>query len=405
MGRIRDLSDISHPRTPGYDSAILRIPRIYLEALALYLISRAVVLLAIYFASQLIPMNPSGDNWNLGPAWYGSLLRYDSGWYLLIAERGYSYDSASTGQQPVVFFPLYPLLARGVGFVFGNNPVLGMLAVSNVAVVVAVLLLCRLVRERFGDAVALLSVACVSFFPTSLFFSAGYTESLTLLFVLLCFLCLRQQRFYFAAVCAGLALATRTTGILLLLPLTYALWQALRKEPRRLVVHGAACTIIASSGLWGFMLYLAYAFGDPLAFATAQKSWTVGQGAGGNLFAALTLQPFTALQNVWSVGPNSVALEPWLFLTFLVLLVVFWRRLPREYGLFALGVLLLPYLTFSGSVGFRSAGRYVLLAFPVFVLLADLLAKRAWLAFGVLGVSAAMLFMYTACFAHWYWAG
>ena len=53
-----------------------------------------------------------------------------------------------------------------------------MLLVANLAATAAVLLLFKLIRERHGDRAALVSVALISFFPASIFLSAGYTESL-----------------------------------------------------------------------------------------------------------------------------------------------------------------------------------------------------------------------------------
>jgi hypothetical protein len=119
----------------------------------------------------------------------------------------------------------------------------------------------------------------------------------------------------------------------------------------------------------------------------------------------LTLRPFTYLSALFVEGPNPNTLDPWWFLLFLVLIICFRKRLPVSYTLYALGVLLLPYLTLSGGLGFRSFTRYVMLAFPVFALLGELVRGRAWAGLCVLGVFAAMLFMYAAMFAGWYWAG
>jgi hypothetical protein len=65
--------------------------------------------------------------------------------------------------------------------------------------------------------------------------------------------------------------------------------------------------------------------------------------------------------------------------------------------------MLLPYLTRTGShLGFYSMTRYLLLAFPVFIVAADWLKARAWLAMCVIGLSAAMLFAYMTWYAQWY---
>ena len=49
-----------------------------------------------------------------------------------------------------------------------------------------------------------------------MFLSAGYTEPLALLLVIGFFLALRERRFFVAAVLAGLAAATRSSGVMLM---------------------------------------------------------------------------------------------------------------------------------------------------------------------------------------------
>ena len=65
------------------------------------------------------------------PPWRGSdsellnlPLRWDAGWYLQIAENGYSYSprAGAEAQQNIVFFPAYPMATRVVGLLLGNGP-------------------------------------------------------------------------------------------------------------------------------------------------------------------------------------------------------------------------------------------------------------------------------------------
>ena len=120
----------------------------------------------------------------------------------------------------------------------------------------------------------------------------------------------------------------------------------------------------------------------------------------------LTWQPFTYLGNIWQSGLNPSTLDPWFFLLFLVLTLVFWKRLPTSLSLLALGVLLLPYFTRAGgALGFTSFTRYILLAFPVYIIMGTLFKGRLWLGVSVTALFAGLLFMYTVMFAQWYWVG
>ena len=62
-------------------------------------------------------------------------------------------------------------------------------------------------------------------FPTSVLLSAGYTEPLELLLVVLFFIVLKQQHYLSAALFAGLAVADRSTGIVLLPVLVWEMWR------------------------------------------------------------------------------------------------------------------------------------------------------------------------------------
>jgi Gpi18-like mannosyltransferase len=379
--------------------------RAYLAALLVFLASRLVVLLSIAFAARFVPQNPAGTFWNVNASWYRFLLRYDSGWYLTIVKFGYSYDGNDLVKHPVVFFPLYPLAAKFLVLAFGSSADISVLLVSNISILIAIPLAFKLIKDEYGNEAGLSSIAFLSFFPTSFFFNAGYTESLAFLFIICFFLLLKKEQYLLAAICAALALATRATCIVLLPPLLWEIWRRHGREPKRLVLLTVGCALIATSGLWLYMLFLWTNFRSPLAFWKGQRAWLEGQGVSGNLWQVLTLRPFAYLGALFVEGPTPNTLDPWWFLLFLVLVVSFRKRLPVSFILFALGVLLLPYITLSGGLGFRSFTRYIILAFPVFIIFGELMRKWTWAGLALLGIFAAALFMYTAMFAQWYWAG
>jgi len=66
-----------------------------------------------------------------------------------------------------VFYPLYPMLAWSLAAISGLTPADALLLVSNVAGLLAILVLFKLVREEFGDEQALATIALLSFFPAS----------------------------------------------------------------------------------------------------------------------------------------------------------------------------------------------------------------------------------------------
>lgn len=379
--------------------------RTYLAALLILLSSRLIVALAVVFSSKFVQRAPGEIFTDVTPRWYRYLLRWDAGWYLKIAREGYAYNGADLVQQPVVFYPLYPLISKAVATVLGVSEAAALLIVSSVSILFTALLFFKLVKDHYGEKVALYATAALCFFPASLFFSTGYTESLTLLLIVTFFLLLKRERYLLASIGAGLTLATRSTGIILCLPLLFELWCKRGRDLKRAIPLTAACLVLATSGLWLYMIYLWTVFGRPLAFITDMRAWREGTAIGSELFQAVTLQPFRHLADIWKFGPDPNTLSPWIFLLSLSLILCFRKWLPTALLVFALGVLLLPYFTLSGSVGFVSFTRYVMLAFPLFIIAGRIFQERVWLGFSVIGLSAAMLFMYTAFYAQWYWAG
>src|SRR5579859_3549561 len=103
--------------------------------------------------------------------YFGNLLaspfaRWDSVWYLAIAQGGYGHEASRTA-----FFPLYPLLLRGVGIVIGSDLVAGVL-ISLIAFMVGLVLLYRLVALELDHELARITVMLIAFCPMAYFFSA-----------------------------------------------------------------------------------------------------------------------------------------------------------------------------------------------------------------------------------------
>jgi len=385
------------PTVAGHAAYVTAMP--YVRALVIWLISRGVVVLGLAFGKVYIAYGEG--TWESGPYWFHRLLRWDSEWYNVIASQGYSFDGNLGTPQSVAYFPLFPLLGRGVADVTGLPTTDALLIVANLASLAAVLLLFKLVRDEFGDRIALLTVALLSFYPASMFLSAGYTEPLVLLLIVACFLMLRQQRFFAAAVFAGLAAGTRSTGVMLLPVILFELW---RHRGLKLFVRDVVpLSLLSTAGLWLHMIYLDAAFGRPFLFSEALSAYHGGTTLTGRLIGALTMQPIRAL-NLMEATPAG--LDRWIFLIAIVLIVRAWFRLDLAMTLFALLVVLLPYLTVSGGPwGLTAMGRYNLVSFPLFITAAELLDRARWLTPAVAGGLGGLLFFYSALFSQWQWVG
>ncbi len=347
--------------------------------LALWAIAAATVLA---FEDEL---NPNRGRWDsprqheLGAA-IDVWSRWDSEWYLRIAESGYDWPSSTPA-----FFPLYPLLVGGVGRLFGGHFLLAGLVVSLAAGAVAFALLYRLVLRRFRPDDGFRSVLYLALFPTSLFLGAVYAESLVLALALGTFVLAEERRAGWASVTAGLALLTRPYGVALLPALAVYAWRSDRRA-RDLALLGVPVALFLA-----FPLALELSLGHGLAFVDAQRAWER---------SLAPLGPLGGL--VQAVGEGDI-LGPLLALALLALAVVAWRRLGTPYGVYAIAALALPMALPSERLGgLYSFPRLALAAVPCLIALA-LLGRDRRVHVVTVTVLAAWLAVNVVRWALWYW--
>lgn len=196
-------------------------------------------------------------------------VHWDARHYLGIATEGYVAEGE--GRLRLVFFPLYPLLTRAVGSIFGSA-FLGGTLLSILSGGAATVLLYILA----GDVLHGEAVTAVLFFllnPFSLFLCCVYTEGLFLFLTLSAYLLRRFGHPWLYAVVGGLASFTRMPGVLLAGIGLIALMEdgfAGRLTPRRFLAGIAQMGIIFS----GLFLYWYVNFrvaGDPFMYLTYQR--------------------------------------------------------------------------------------------------------------------------------------
>lgn len=355
-----------------------------------------------YDATNLsAPFSPFGD------LLAGPSARWDSVWYLRIAQDGYG--SVHSHAQ-AAFYPLYPLLMRVLGWVVGSPLVAGIL-VSLACFLGALVLLHRLAALELGERDARATVLLVAFFPTAFFFSAVYSESLFLLVTVGAFLAARRGRWAVAGALGGLAALTRNSGVLLLVPLAILFVQQERHGARR----RAAWLALVPLGLAVYLGYSAIALGDALAPYHAQALWLrhfepLGALTGGVRAAWLGLRqlvhgspaPRYFGENLGD--PFHVAGDSLMLLGFLVFALVACvgalRRLPLAYGVYAAVALAVTLSYPLDAQPLMSLPRYMLVLFPLQMWLARWTGERRG-AERAVGVSAVLLGLFAAYFAHW----
>src|SRR4051794_32387550 len=206
------------------------------------------------------PFGPGGN------ALVAPLARWDSVWYLAIANDGYPRDDA----RRAAFFPLYPLLVRAVDRVLGE-PILAGALVSLVCFAIALMLLHRLTALELGAAAASPTLWAIALYPGAVFFSAVYSEALYLALSVGCLYAARTGRWAWAGTAGALGAATRSTGVVLVVPLAI-MWLA-RPGGGRRRARDAAWIGLVPLGLAAFCGTLALGGGDALAPFHVQDIW------------------------------------------------------------------------------------------------------------------------------------
>jgi len=356
-------------------------------ALRLFLLSRAAIWLLALAVALLFEgsMNARRGAWDsdrlhdLGAA-VDVWARWDSDWFLRIAEHGYTWPSSTPA-----FFPLYPLLVAGTGLVLGGHDVLAGVVVSLAAGAAAFALLYRLTLLKLGEDDARRTVLFLAVAPTSLFFGAVYSESLFLLLAVAAFLLAERGRFWSAGAAAGLALLTRSAGIALLPALVVLAW----REHRRL--RALAGVAVAPLLFVLYPLALEIWIDRPLAFLDAQK-----------VVWERRLSPAGPLGGVVAAVQHLELLDLAVALALIALGVVAWRRIGAAYGLYALVSVALPLSFVSDKTPLWSMQRFAVVVFPAFMALATLVRGRRETLL-VATILAAWLAVYVVRWALWYW--
>ena len=338
-----------------------------IDLLVLFLVSR-VVLVAIGLVSrELMPgavlhPRPLGVGASFSSFPFLDLWgQWDSSWYLSIAKYGYRPEPLERALANYAFFPLYPLLARGVGWTVGS-PYIGGLIVSNAAFFVACVFLYRLVAIDDDVETARRTVKYLFAAPAAFLFSAMLTESLYLALVVMCFYFARTKRWWAVGLVGFLLGLSRGPGFLAVVPLLWVYLEQRGFSLRRIRLDLLWLALLpASVGV--FMLFNWDLTGDPLAFAHIQLT-----GWGHHL-----QNPFGALWRAVTSGDVVLSFNSWYMIGVLVLTLVSLRTLGAAYALFALISALMPLLY---SVPGGSMVRYTAVIFPLYIVIARLTRDR-----------------------------
>ncbi len=304
--------------------------------------------------------------------------------YLFMAENGYVTEGEYVNN--IVFYPLYPLLIRGVSVLLGGRMELAGILISQLCYALAGVVLfrmaCRLCR---APAAALFAFWL---YPFGFFALGVYTEGLFLLLSLACLSLLLRERWLGAGAAGLLCALTRSQGMLLVLPGVYLAWRALRqgrKDPRMAA---------ALAPLHGFFLYLCInkaVCGSFFAFTYYESQppwWQTAQWVG------------KTVAQQWNMAFAYPGIARWIywpqlalyFLAAVMLFLAWRRRQDNALTLYATGYLGMCY-TASWLI---SGGRYMFGCVPLFLVVGN--ERRIWARRAFLAAELALFILFNTYF-------
>ncbi|MFC1646661.1 hypothetical protein ACFL1A_00100 [Patescibacteria group bacterium] len=321
-------------------------------------------------------------------------LNFDGIHYLKIASEGYF-------QYSEAFFPLYPLLIKFISN-FGLDQANAALIISNLSFLTGLFVFYRVISD-FDKNTAKWTILFLLAYPSSFFFAAGYTEGLFFATAVISIYFFRKKKWILGGIFGALASATRLIGIFLVVyafieyysnyiiiarneerktkqsrtgsprqPLIRG-WLTMTGVKNRISIKPLLGIALIPLGLVSYMVFLYLRNGDALAFFHVQPYF--GANRSGSSIILLPQVYWRYLKIIFTayLQPSAVSyfISIWELIITTFAISVFWflrKKLDISLYLFALFVLLLPTLTGTLS----SMPRYVLSAFPIFIMLAKI---------------------------------
>lgn len=289
---------------------------------------------------------------------------FDGIHYLFISGNGYTNNLG--------FFPLYPLTIKILSIVLGAQTpfdisyFLSAFFISNFAFFLSLLVFYKLLSLDYKEKQIKQTILALLLFPTSFFFGSIYSESIFLLFLFLSYYFARRKNWLLASLFGFLLSLTRLVGIFIFPALVY---EFLKNEKRSMSSFIKSGLWLAPVGLIGYSVYNFLLKKDFLYFIHAQ-----GNFANNRSIDSIVLFPQTIYRyiKILLTVPHSqyewwiASLELGSFAFAGLTIYIAWKKKIRfSYILFSLIAILIPVSTGT----FSALPRYILVAFPMFIVL------------------------------------
>lgn len=293
------------------------------------------------------------------PALGQGLFAWDGAFYRAIAEHGYR----AVGEGSLRFFPLVPILSRGLGWVLFGHTAAALLVIANGSALLFGALLHRLARRETADArLARRAAWFGALFPAAVVLVMGYAEATAMVLGVIVFLGLRSRRFGWAAVAGFLAGLCRPVGVLLVVPAAVEAARGWRDASGRERASRVSAVVAPVIGAVVYLAWVGVEFGDSWKPISLQNRATLRGG-----FQDPVTRTIDAVRDLVGGDRFGSGLHIVWAALFAALLVVLVRRFPASYSLYGAATLLLGL----SAHNLDSFERYAMSTFPFVLALAS----------------------------------
>lgn len=370
-----------------------------IQIIALFLIWRLIIEIVVWWAGVRVP--DAGYPYRttvVGNPLFSYFAKWDAVYYHDIISGGYRSDILE-------FLPLFPLIAKLINWVIGNHQLLAAAIAVNLSALGSCLMLYKLARLDEDENFAKRTVFFLLIFPSAFFLAAHYTESLFLFLSLLVFYFARKKLWWCSGIFGFLVSLTRITGILilpaLLVDLMFENW---RKFKDKVNWKALIPLVFIPLGLVLFIFYSSVAFNRPWAFLEAQKGF--GRHLDLNILHPVYNQVITNFipPDVSKFFEESAvnAFNYFLFwLLFIIFIVLLFKYSRPGYAVLGFLYFIIPSL--SGTL--ISMNRFLLVLFPIYLLLAKIIKPGSFAEKAYIMLSFSLFILLTILFTNGYWVG
>jgi len=304
------------------------------------------------------------------PRYFDLATLWDGAWYERVATEGYPdqlplNDRGEVRQNAWAFYPIFPMLAKGLMLVTGLPFAIAATVVATALGYACAVVMGLMLRERVGAAAALGGVALFAAFPAAPTLQVAYTESLaTLLLCVVLWLLIREKWLVagLVALVTGLARPIALPLGLVALVAVVIRWRRRRAEPITGREYASMLAALAGCGISG-LIWPAVVWagtGVPNGYTVTMSAWRSGEQVTpfsptlemvqflfGDFRGLLYLVGFFVLLGVMVLGPWARGLGP---------VLQTWS-------------LAYPFYLAAALDPWTSIYRYLIMLFPVFVVL------------------------------------